>query len=92
MDEHLLVIISQERSTFGGDGFKPDSGMVQERDLVLVHTVIRQSSGIPRRRVSALWDAVSLSLTRVNLFACFHSTSSSHHSSYTDGPSWGSRV
>lgn len=43
MDEHLLVIISQERSMIGGDGFKPDSGMVQERDLVLVHTGIRQT-------------------------------------------------
>lgn len=38
MDEHLLVIISQERSTIGGDGFKPDSGMIQE-----VHTCIRQT-------------------------------------------------
>lgn len=43
MDEHLLVIISQERSTIGGDGFKPDSGMIQGRDLVLVHTGIRQT-------------------------------------------------
>lgn len=43
MGEHLLVIISQESSMSDSDGFfKQYSRTVQERDLLLVHTGIRQ--------------------------------------------------
>lgn len=79
MGEHLLVIISQERSMSDSDGFfKQYSRTIQERDLLLVHTGIRQpefwyslEEGLSCVRGLG-GGAVSVSLTRVNLFACFH--------------------